>query len=69
MPPSLISLIWVLAAVAIAGVLLWALQQIPWIDDGIKLVLRLIVIVCVAIWLIYFLATMATSFAGLPAHR
>lgn len=48
-------LILILGGLLIIGVLLWGLNRIPWIDADAKATIRVIVIVCVAIWLIYML--------------
>lgn len=48
-------LILILGALLIVGVLLWGLNRVPWIDPDAKVTIRVVVIVCVAIWLIYML--------------
>ena len=53
-PAFLISIVIVLL---IAGLILWALSQIP-MDPVIARVIRVIVIVVICIWLIYALAGM-----------
>ncbi len=69
MPVFLGNLIWIIAALLILGVLLWALNQIPGIDPTIKAVVRVIVIVIVAIWLIYFLASLFSAGVFIPPIR
>lgn len=69
MPPFGTELIWVIAALLIVGVILWALNQIPGIDPAIKAVVRIVIIVVLAIWLIYFLAGLLTGLPALPARR
>lgn len=54
-PHALISLV---VALAIVGLILWALSQIP-MDPAIARVIRVVVIVVVCIWLIYFIAGIA----------
>ncbi len=54
-------IIWLIAALLIVGVILWALNQIPGIDPTIKAIIRVIVIVLASIWLIYFLAGVLTA--------
>jgi hypothetical protein len=51
-PPFLIQVIGVLL---IAGLLLWGLSRLPWFDEGVKQVIRVIVIVVIGVWLIYLL--------------
>lgn len=57
-------LIQIVIVLVIVGVLLWALTQFP-IDPAISNIIRVVVIVCVAIWLLYALLGMA---GGLPAY-
>jgi hypothetical protein len=63
-PAGLLQLVVVLA---IVGLILWAVSQIP-MDPTIARVIRVVVIVFVCIWLIYFLFGLA---AGAPPlfHR
>ena len=58
-------LIQILVVLCIAGLLLWALSQIP-MDAVIARVIRVVVIVVVCIWLIYLLAGIA---GGMPVIR
>jgi hypothetical protein len=51
------ALLSILVALLIVGVILWAVSQIP-MDPAIAKVIRVVVIVFVLIWLIYFLAGM-----------
>ena len=62
MPFPLISVLWILAALAIAGVLLWGVEQLP-IDAVIKTIIRVVVIVILVIWVIYAIMGMVT---GIP---
>lgn len=55
---TLVTLVIVLLVI---GVLLWALSQLPWIDAGFKKVIYIVVVVCVALWLLH-------SFLGGSAH-
>lgn len=48
----------VIVVLLIVGVLLWGLARAPWLDADFKQLIRMIVIVIVAIWLILNLATM-----------
>lgn len=45
-------LITVVLSLLVVGVLLWALSALPFIDANIKQIIRVIVIVIVALWLI-----------------
>jgi hypothetical protein len=49
-----------LVILALCGVGLWVLAQIP-MDDTIRRIIRVIVIVIVCVYAIFFLATMATG--------
>lgn len=50
-------LIQILIVLAIAGVFLWAITQFP-IDAQIVTLIRVVIVVCVAIWLLYALLGM-----------
>jgi len=63
-PGFLIEFIIVLIVI---GLLLWVVQQIP-IDQAIKNIIRVVVIVAIAIWLIYMLAGFFLPVGGWP-HR
>jgi len=52
MPAWLIELIWIVAALGIAGVLLWGLDQFPAMNATIKQIIKVLVVVIVAIWVI-----------------
>ena len=68
MPPLLYSLIWILAALGIAGVLLWALNSWPNLDGTIKIIGRIVIIVFLSIYLIYAIAGLLVSLPAFP-HR
>jgi hypothetical protein len=53
-------LLQLVAALVIVGLILWALTQIP-MDPTIAKIIRVLVIVCVGIWLVYVLLGMAGS--------
>ncbi len=59
-------LITVVLALLVVGILLWALNALPWIDGDIKQAIRVIVIVIVALWLIGVLFGYVPE---LPAYR
>ncbi len=53
-------LLQLVAALVIVGLILWALTQIP-MDPTIAKIIRVLVIVCVGVWLVYVLLGMAGS--------
>jgi hypothetical protein len=61
-------LIQVLIVALVAGVLLWGIQRLP-IDATIKEVVRVVVIVILAIWLIMLLASFLPGGPFLPMRR
>jgi hypothetical protein len=61
-------LISILIVLVICGLILWAISQIP-MDPVIARIIRVVVIVFVAIWLIYELAGMLPSGGFTPLHR
>ncbi len=62
-PPPVASLLWMLAAVLIAGVLVWALDALPGIDPAFKQVARVIII---AVLMIYVILLLFGWLAGAP---
>lgn len=50
-------LIQIVLMLLVVGVLLWGLSAIPVIDPTVKQFIRVAIIVVVAIWLIYILAS------------
>jgi hypothetical protein len=50
--PPLKEIAYVIAALLLAGVALWGLDQFPSINATIKQIIRVLVIVLVAIWVI-----------------
>ncbi|HYR45050.1 MAG TPA: Thivi_2564 family membrane protein [Terriglobia bacterium] len=58
-------LLTVIVVLLVVGILLWAIQAMPWIDPGIKQAIRIIVIVIVVLWLIAALVGMVP----MPALR
>ena len=52
----------------VAGVLLWAVGAMPWIDGDIKQAVKILVIVVVAIWIIGLLAGLVSQ-PHFPALR
>ena len=50
--PSIREIAYVIAALLLAGVALWALDQFPAINATIKQVIKILIIVLVAIWVI-----------------
>lgn len=62
-------LVPIVVTLLIVGIVLWAITQIP-MDAAIARIIRVIVIVFVAIWLIYLLAGMfGTGPVFYPYHR
>lgn len=58
-------LIQVLFVLLIVGVLLWGLAALPVIDASVKQIIKVVIVVVTAIWLIYIL----TGLFGFPIHR
>jgi len=62
-------LIDIVVVLIIVGLLLWVVEQIP-MDATIKRIARVVVIVIVCVWLIYFLIGFLPSGASFfPARR
>jgi hypothetical protein len=62
-------LIQIVIVLIIVGLLLWIVQQIP-MDATIARIIRVVVIVCVCIWLLYFLVGFLPSGGGsFPVRR
>lgn len=57
------SLIGIVLALVVVGIILWALSQFP-IDPAIANLIRVLVIVIAAIWVCYALLGLAGSGAG-----
>ena len=49
--------IQLIVALAIVGLILWVIEQIP-MDPTIARIIRVVVIVCVCVWLLQFLISM-----------
>jgi uncharacterized membrane protein YhaH (DUF805 family) len=60
-------LIQVIIVLVVFGLALWILQQIP-MDPTIARIIRVVVIVCVCLWLLYILIGFMPA-AGLPMRR
>ncbi len=61
-------IIQVVIGLAIVGLLLWVLQQIP-MDATIARIIRVVVIVAVCLWLLYLLASLFGSGPLFPTMR
>jgi len=61
-------LIDILVVLIIVGLLLWIAEQIP-MDATIKRIIRIVVIVAVCIWLIYFLVGFLPESGGFYLHH
>lgn len=46
------TLIALIVALVIIGVVLWAVKAVPWIDDSIKKIINIVTIVVVLLWLL-----------------
>lgn len=45
------SLLSILAVLVLFGVLLWAVSALPWIDQGIKKIIYVIMVVVIVVWI------------------
>lgn len=64
-------LIQIVIVLAVVGLFLWAVTQIP-MDDAIRKIIRVVIIVFVCLWLLYALMGMVGGGFTLypyPAHR
>ena len=59
-------LIQIVVALVIVGLVLWVLGQIP-MDPTIARIIRVVVIVCVCIWLLYVVVGVLGSGPGIGA--
>jgi hypothetical protein len=63
------ALIQIVIVLLIAGLILWAVSQFP-IDATIARIIRVVIILVVCIWLIYWLAGLLPAGGwGPPVHR
>jgi cation transporter-like permease len=46
------SLLTLIGVLLIAGLVIWAVGRLPWIDGGVKNIITIVIIVVVALWLI-----------------
>lgn len=49
-------LIQLIVVLLICGLLLWALESFPYIDSGIKQIIKIVIVVVVCLWLIDIVA-------------
>lgn len=61
-------LLQILVVLIVVGVVLWGISQFP-LDPTIAKLIRVVVIVLVAIWLVYLLVGMTGSGASAPVFR
>jgi predicted secreted protein len=61
-------LIQIVIGLVIVGLVLWAVQQIP-MDPAIARIIRVVIIVCVVVWLLYYLASFLGGLPALPPPR
>ena len=62
------ALVWIVVALVLVGIFLWALTQFP-IDPTIAKLIKVLVIVVVAIWVCYVLLGMAGGGYSHPLIR
>lgn len=62
-------LITVVVALLVVGILLWGLNSLPWIEGDVKQVIRVVVIVLTALWLLGALLGYAPMLPAYPYHR
>jgi hypothetical protein len=62
-------LLYLIAVLLIAGVLLWAVNALPALDATIKQFIKIVIIVIVAIYVIWFLLSVFTGGGPLLLHR
>lgn len=63
-----VGLIQVVIVLAIVGLALWVLSQIP-MDPTIARIIRVVIIVFVCLWLLYFLIGMLPAGGFYPVRR
>lgn len=61
-------LLEIIVALVIVGLVLWVIQQIP-MDPAIARIIRVVVIVFAAIWLLYLVVGLLGSVPGYPVLR
>lgn len=52
------ALLMIVVFALVVGILLWGLNSLPWIDANIKSLIRVVVIVVFAIWVVLTIAGM-----------
>ena len=62
------SLIYIVIVLVIVGLALWVLSQIP-MDPTIARIIRVVIIVFVCVWLLYWLVGMMPSGSLLPPRH
>ena len=62
------ALVWIVVALVLVGIFLWALTQFP-IDPSIAKLIRVLVIVVCAVWVCYLLVGMAGGGYSHPLIR
>ena len=60
----MLSLFWIIAVVLVAGVLLWGLNSVQSIDPAMKQLARVLIILIVTLFVLYFLFGMFAN--GFP---
>jgi hypothetical protein len=46
------SLLYLIGVLLIVGLVIWAINRLPWIDGGVKNIIVIVIVVVVALWLI-----------------
>jgi nitrogen fixation-related uncharacterized protein len=62
---TMVNMISLIVALILVGVLLWAVKALPFIDDGIKKIIYVLVVVAVCLWLLSSLGLLT----GFPPPR
>jgi len=64
----LLLLVYIVASIVVAGVVLWGLQALPALDPTLKQVARIVIIVVLVVWVVVVLVTMVQH-VPLPAMK
>lgn len=61
-------LLTIVVIALIAGLILWGIANLPWIDDGIKALLRVVIVVVCGIWIVLIIAGALGVNTGVGLH-
>jgi len=64
----LLLLVYIVASIVIAGVVLWGLQAMPAIDPTLKQIAKIVIVVVLVIWIVFVLVAMIQH-VPLPALK